>query len=502
MNINRPLMPGFLKSTEQKLLLNKPLIWSTRVHLVLYYGILFNLLLAGLCFVAPMDIKGASSIGYWIGFVIIIAIIALTVWLIYLLRFNVFKKYGNIKPLHALVTFLLYFVSTGIIVLSVFVYPAVECVRANMAFGDEELVHDINTMNVRLCQMEHRLLNIAWVYDTVALVQDDKPVDKKITYDEDEVAPDTVAIPSNGRYFLKLDSTDFYDKLAQTDSVVKLNDSLYLMYKTPELQFMSCDLLEDAHTREKILPSFEIYNRSLRNPPVTIEGTAIAKEFYEVQKKYLSIPKSNYTDYEEVIQPGEGPMEIVRKKYHLSKINNSLYKIVYKKNLFTGSNLNLILRLFYYFTLGISLLIFIFRNTTVRTFFLSLLSGVLLSIFTALILSIARGSDKAFIGSMIGYTLLFFVGSIFTFSLTKRSVVIGIMTNLFVFIVPVLPLLMVDFIFRLKSEQYYREYGTYYAPFVDQYYLYAEIGGAVLLLVLLAIYINKVYRRWYSLPQN
>src|SRR5262249_22112677 len=150
MNTNRPLMPGFLKRAEQKLLLNNPLVWSTRVHLVLYYGGLFNLLLIWLCFVTPIDYKGYSQAAFWIGFLVIIDVIGLTVWLIYLLRFNVFKKYGNIKPLHALVTFLLYFVSAGIIVLSAFVYPAIECVRTNMVFGDEELVHDANTMNIRL----------------------------------------------------------------------------------------------------------------------------------------------------------------------------------------------------------------------------------------------------------------------------------------------------------------------------------------------------------------
>ncbi len=138
MNINRPLMPGFLKRAEQKLLLNKPLIWSTRVHLVLYYGILFNLLLAGLSYLAPMEILGRSEAGYWVGFEIIITIIALTVWLIYLLRFNVFKKYGNIKPLHALVTFLLYFISTGIIVVSVFIYPIIECVRGVWHLSDKK----------------------------------------------------------------------------------------------------------------------------------------------------------------------------------------------------------------------------------------------------------------------------------------------------------------------------------------------------------------------------
>src|SRR3954467_529803 len=117
MKIERPLLPGFLKRAEQKLLLNKPGIWSTRTHLVLYYGILFIAGLTGLCFLENSDVKERSTTSYWVGFVIIIAIIALTVWLIYLLRFNVFKKYGQLHPLYMLATFGLYFISVGTIVL-------------------------------------------------------------------------------------------------------------------------------------------------------------------------------------------------------------------------------------------------------------------------------------------------------------------------------------------------------------------------------------------------
>ena len=503
MNINRPLMPGFLKRAEQKLLKNNPLIWSTRVHLVLYYGILFNLLLAGLCFLSPMEILGRSEAGYWIGFTIIIAIIALTTWLIYLLRFNVFKKYGNIKPLHALVTFLLYFVSTGIIILSVYIYPAVESVRANMALGDKELMQDINNMNIKLCQLEHTILNKNWKYDTVAASGSLRPVSKPIYKDYDsrydveaatEVAPEGT---TNAHAYYIVDTVTFKDKLAQADSIVKLNDTLCLIYRTPELQFVS-GYTVDEYTNEKFLTSFEIYNKALRQPPTAGELPAIEAEFDQLKNKYN---KPDFTYMEQVL-PNDAPYDVVRKKYHVNNLNSNIGNLVSKKYSFSKRHLSEKVRVFYYFVLAITLLIFIFRHTTVRTFFLSLLSGLLLTIFTALILSMVRGGDNTFIGWMIVYTLLFFTGSVFTFSLTKRSAVAGIMTNLFVFIVPVLPLLVVDFIYRLKRDQYYREYGSYHPPFMDQYFLYAEIGGSVLLLVLLATYIGKVYRRWYSLPEH
>jgi len=60
----------------------------------------------------------------------------------------------------------------------------------------------------------------------------------------------------------------------------------------------------------------------------------------------------------------------------------------------------------------------------------------------------------------------------------------------------------VDFIYEMIKERHFIEYRTYEWPFMDQCFLYAETGGAVLFLVLLATYIHKLYRRWYSLPEN
>ena len=176
MKIERPLVPGFLKRAEQKLLLNKPGIWSTRTHLVVYYGALFILALAGLCFLERNDVREYSSNAHWVGFIIIIAIIAFTVWLIYLLRFNVFKKYGQLHPLYMLATFGLYFISVGTIVLFCFAHPVVENVRANMAFGSNEIVDDVNALNLKVCQFESNALHVRWKADSVMIVKNEKEV--------------------------------------------------------------------------------------------------------------------------------------------------------------------------------------------------------------------------------------------------------------------------------------------------------------------------------------
>jgi hypothetical protein len=502
MKIERPLVPGFLKRAEQKLLLNKPGIWSTRTHLVAYYGALFILALAGLCFLERNDVRDHSSNAYWVGFIIIIAIIAFTVWLIYLLRFNVFKKYGQLHPLYMLVTFGLYFISVGTIVLFCFVHPVVESIRANTAFSSDEIVDDINAINLKVCQFESGSLHVRWKPDSVIIVKNKKEVTQKVYYDEDVIAEaDTVASGHVFPYVI-LDSAGFNSKRAVTDSLHKINDSLYVMYNTPGYALITPPYELEKYAKHKILSSFDIYKQVYQNPQTTIDREALGKEISVLLQKYRYPVdlKYHYVEYEK----DDSPFEIVHKKYQLYNIGNSLSNIVRKKYSWNMPDLADFLRIFYYFTLGITLLIFIFRQSTIRTFFLSLLAGVLLTIFTAMLLSFLNANDTDGFALIATYFILFFLGTLTTWTIKKRRVVTGIIINLFVFLVPVFPLIIYGWYVEWKRHQYYKmalpeiERPTDY----DKYLIYVETGGALLLLVLLATYISKLYRRWYSLPED
>lgn len=95
MKNNRPFVPGFLKKFNDYLLLNKPDSWSAREHLVVYYGLLFMIVLAGICFLAPYDPRANSTIyvcGFFVG---ILSSIGFIVWLIYLLSSALIKKCCN-----------------------------------------------------------------------------------------------------------------------------------------------------------------------------------------------------------------------------------------------------------------------------------------------------------------------------------------------------------------------------------------------------------------------
>lgn len=487
-------MPRFLKNAEQKLLLNKPGIWSTRTHLVLYYGVLFMLFQATLCFLEPTDVRDYSISEMWVGFVSIISAIGFIVWLIYLLRFNVFKKYGDIHPLHTLATFILYFIASGILVLFAYVHPVVESVRANLAYGDEEVVKDMNAMNIKICQLEYKLLLADWDYDTIALVKNIKSANDE--YDENV---ETVSVRSNYDYE-QLDSTDFSNRLSSADSTIKLNDTMYMVYNTPAFSFVGY-YSADTYTKEKLLSSFELFNKVYNHPPTPAEREKISKELDVLLQKY------NYPEglnYRPAVEPekDDSPFDIVSKKYWLGSIDHSFSNIVEKKYRWARPHLPEYIRIFFYCTLGISVLVLIFRHSTIRTFFLSLLTGVLLTILTALVLSFAHHEITTFLIWIIAYTILFFAGTLATWSAKKRKAVTGILINLFVFIVPVFPLLFVGWYYAWKRDQLDELGLPVELPNIDQHILYAEIGGILLFLILLATYIGKVYRRWYSLPED
>lgn len=481
-------MPGFLKRAEQKLLLNKPGIWSTRVHLVVYYGILFLFVLGVICFLEPNDPRAYSTTGAWTGFVSMIAGIGLIVWMIYLLRFNVFKKYGIIHPLHALVTFLLYFISTGIIVSFGYVHPIVETVRANMAYSTKELVDDVNGINIKIYQLEYDQLQGKWDYDTVELVKSDTAV---------AAARQAVSLYEYDHY--QYDSTEFSNKINAADSLIKLKDSLYLVYQTPQLQFLD-PYLYNVGIKEHQLSDFELFRKVHGHRPTMAQQDTIYKELSMLLKKYEYPADATYQPVE--IESTDSRWDIIHKRYRLYDIESSISHVFKKKYRWNGNDLQIYIRIFYYITLGFTLLIFIFRHTTIRTFFLSILAGVLITLISALILSFAGADAFDVLVCLSTYFVLFLFLSLTVFRAKKRSAINGIALNIFTLIVAAVPVTLLVLYYEYKKHLLLVN-NIYDEPFdFEKYAIYAEVCGSVLLLVLISTYLSKAYRRWFSLPEN
>ena len=231
MQTKHPFIPGFLDKLDQRWLKNHPVSWSSRILPAVFYGGLFAALLAIICFIVPADPRNSSRIYYWIILIGVISLLAFIFWMILLLRFNVFKRFGKWRGSDTLKTFLFYFFGTFIIVSWPFIPPVIESVRANAAYSSEELVQDVNAMNIKICQLERDSVSTKFVSDTFQINNSTNGTALKVTGAGEN------AETGYERYYLT-DTATLNDKLGTADSVKKVNDSVYIIYTCPRYTYI------------------------------------------------------------------------------------------------------------------------------------------------------------------------------------------------------------------------------------------------------------------------
>lgn len=504
MTNKRPLAPSILNKLDNYLLLNKPEIWSARTHLVIYYGLLFMALLAGICFIIPDDARTSSNLYFWAMFMTVVCIVAIIGWLLFLLRFNVFKRFGNITAIGRLTTFLLYFVSVGTIVTFAFVQPAVETIRANKAYGDAEVINDINTINLNICKLEFDSIPTDWDYDTVVVVakiSERKARDAYDDYEEEIVDTLNAIMPYVHLPFKEVTRQDLDAQINNGDSIIKINDSLYQVYDNPNLRTLSL-YQAGKHIDTSILNSMQLYRLAYKQHK-NIDTAALKKEVQSLVAKYKSPEKDqfyNTNDY------GRHPSftERYSMDYNVDDIRNSINNVCHRKATWDKENLPVLFRLFFYFTFVISLLVFIFRHTSIKAFFLSLLTAFVLLILSALVSAFIsnRGIPSAIM--YLGFFAVFVILASLVVRSKKRNVIIGISINLFVMMVAFIPNIALSLYELLTYTRplYINGLNDNMLEHYKDYRLYAELLGLVIFLVLIPTYIHWLYRKWFALPQD
>jgi hypothetical protein len=501
---NRPLVPNFLKKLDKYLLMNLPEIWSSRVHLVLYYGSIFCSVLAAICFLQSNDPRTNSTIEYWCIFVGLISFIGIVVYLIYLLRFNVFKRYGRITPIGRLQTFVLYFFAIGTFVLFPFIPPAIESIRANRAYTGEELVNDVNTLNSIICQLEYDSLPHNWMNDTVQVIDSSKLVFSKVLSNEEAIVEAVIDPPENDTIspvFRQITPSELANYLAEKDSLVQLNDSIYILSECPNYRYISGS--RDDHTRTREFTSEELFNKFIRHYK-TPDKQALLREQSRLTKKYKSHHTRGYYDYSDSETLTSTAFPTLEERNQSEVISESIQNIASRKYRWDANNRPFEYRIFIYISYILALLVFIFRHTTTKIFFLSLLTSIILLILTSLIISFSNASESSVPGWLIFYSILFLCGSIFTWKSKKRNIISGISINLFTILLSFIPLIVTGYYYANLREAYRVTDKPFPIPseIVTQHLFYSELLGLLLFLITLPIFIHNVYRKWYALPEQ
>lgn len=488
MKNKRPFAPSIINKLDEHLLINHPTIWSTRIHMVLYYAGLFLLFLFGISWIVPNDARNSSSIEVWATLISTVSLIGIVFWIIYLLRFNVFKRFGVQKKGDAILSFLFYFIAIGLFVMAPFVPSLVETLRAKKAYTKKELFADINRVNTIICQLEYDSIPHSW--------------DSKVYYlrQADSLQPPYMANDSTINYSDILDSASFENTMKQADSVVLLQKGVARIYDCPNYRFLSPYRIS-GDTTLKVVESKTLYYQVVKNY-IRPDTGALKKDLQSLIHKYATNSDAHaYKSYYDEADL-EGYLPKINRKYNLREMEDSINNIFSKQDRWDDSGWELFFRIFYYISISIVLLLFVFRHSTAKTFFLTLLTAIILFIITTLMMA-TGGSDVNFVfGIYVFYYLLFAGISIAAYSAATRMAITGIAINLFVFTTLYMPLVLVGWYYGLEDRHDIVSRNADYYAQKQLHFLIAEIAGSLLLLVLIEPVFKPLYRKWWAQPEN
>ncbi len=140
--------PKFLKRLDDRLLLNSPILWISKLHYVVYYTLIMWILTAIIAFVLPINLSDMVSTGIYYTLFTIISIILLCVWLYKNAIFNIESDFGNRKWIDEYKVFFTYFLCIFLLFSSAYPFSIIYSQRIANQLTDEQMASDINTLNL------------------------------------------------------------------------------------------------------------------------------------------------------------------------------------------------------------------------------------------------------------------------------------------------------------------------------------------------------------------
>lgn len=496
MENQRPFLPAFLKKIDNWLLLHRPVTWSSRIHISLWYGAGILLVLLAIGFAIPADPRNNAENSSLVTLIGVAAFLAFITWCIFLFRFNVFKRFGNWGNADTLKTFLFYFITIALFVSWALVPSVVQSAKANMKYGADELATDINTINYNTCLLERDSADTYFERDTLLL--DNTAVQEETV---DVYAGDTLV--SRKQNYYRLNEILLKERLSQADSTQKLNDSLFVAFNCPNYCFVS-DYNLWTHSSVQQLSSMDLYKQVISSKNA-FDHKKTQAELERIIKKYTTAARQDY--YYPAYHEERSFHDAVIARYRLYIADNSIRNITEKKYRWDRDHTSTMLRVVYYISLALALGLLVYRHTTRKTFFLTLLTAIVLTIITGLIIA-ASYHEISFFGWVIFYCVAFLLLCLLVFRSETRDLFGGISINAAAVLTPFFPLACTALHYSiLRSNYYYHSYNTnrsYSELFRNEawHYFLAEAAGFIILLVLLGTLFRAAWKKWYALPEQ
>ncbi|MGL5890871.1 MAG: hypothetical protein ACRC3B_13340 [Bacteroidia bacterium] len=534
-NGRRPLAPAFINRIDKWLLLNYPTIWTTRIHLFLWYALIGYALIYITFFILPDDPRSRSYVELRMVITGLLAGLAVILWGIYLLRFNTFKRYGQPNALVPGVQFLLFFLMLCLAGFTIIIPPLAEKHNADAAFSSDELVKDVNDANYLINVLEHENNPVKINADTVLFVKTKAVADSlyrlnqfysDIEYKRNEakellansdstsVDPfDTVSFPKSRAVRWEPDSLR-KEICSGKDTVTLLGDSGVVLYTWENILYVRHGEAQDNSDVEA-MSELDLYTIIYKQKRF-ISPDKARKEYYRIANKYLTEPFDFSTSHDSDMYYAvhgdirrdyyTSPSQVISYHYMHDEIENSIHHIEKRKYWFDwNGNLQAVVLSVLYISMILSLLLLAFRHSTLRTFAATVLAGVVLAIINGVVLAFFRASETQVLLLMAAWIIGFLVAA-FTIPASRvRSLWKGIALHISLYGIFFLPLLFVGAYYQFLHHHYgYGMYDEYRYLYVneDLHYEMAQYGGAALLLAALFIIYGRLFRIWYSQPEE
>lgn len=143
----KKIAPGFLNHLDTHLLTKYPIVWISKIHYILWFGLLLYITSAAIGFFVPVDLTSRVDSGLWYLLLSVLSFILSWFWGYRYLIFNKEKNFGNLKASDEYKNFFLVFLC--ITVFAWFGSPFVISYNTKVAnmFTDNEIIADVNTLN-------------------------------------------------------------------------------------------------------------------------------------------------------------------------------------------------------------------------------------------------------------------------------------------------------------------------------------------------------------------
>lgn len=495
----RPLAPRFITQLDDYLLKNRPDTWTTRIHLVIYYWLLFSIALSVICFAIPDNPLRDSNVGFWTTATSVLIIVGIVLWIIYLVRFNTFKNYGSVSPGDRIKNYFFFFISLVLICSTAWIPSIIETYKTMIRYSPSHVVEDMNQMNILLARLVKADAPAEVTVDSIYIIDYSSYIPKSPsgTYNWDDSLGAYVKTP----IYLSRDELKW--TLTQQDSVVWITTDKLLRFQVTNLQFISNYRIEQDEA-EKMLTSFDIYNKVYNND-VPEDIQKLEREYFAIAERYID-PRNDYDNYWNY---SSDPNSIAAHKYNTNTVSRGIDNICERIYRWKDNEILAAFHVLYYVAMFIALCLFVFRHSTLRTFFLSILAGILLAIITGVFAAFLELREEGLLIIAMVYFAFFLVFSLSTIQSRVRSVFTGIALNLAVICTPFIPLFIVLLYYELNPVPYYDYTYGYDDDIYEDFqrnrlmWLYiSEIFGFVMILVLSETVYKWMFRKWYAAPEE